>query len=115
MGWILTWIVTTVSLLIIARLNVGVEIKGFGEALIAAIVIGLVNAVLGPIARFLSFPLIILTLGLFALVVNAFLFWLSAAIVPGFTLRNGFVSALIGSILLSLVNMVLFWFVGMIT
>jgi putative membrane protein len=111
MGWILTWIVTTVSLLIIARLNVGVEIRSVGEALVAAVVIGLVNAVLGPVVRFLSFPLILLTLGLFSLVVNALLFWLAAAIVPGLRLRNGFVSALIGSILLSIVNTVLFWIV----
>lgn len=113
-NFILTWLVTTVSLLIISRLNIGIEVEDFSKALIAALVIGLINAFLGPIVRFIAFPLTILTLGLFALVVNALLFGLAAYLVQGFKLRNGFWSALIGSILLSLINAVLFWLLGLL-
>ncbi|GAB4423750.1 MAG: hypothetical protein OHK0015_01670 [Chloroflexi bacterium OHK40] len=88
--------------------------QSFGIALVAALVIGLVNAVLGPILRFLTFPLTFLTLGLFTLVVNALLFWLSAALVRGFRLRNGFWSAPLGSILLSIINALIFWLLGII-
>jgi putative membrane protein len=111
---ILTWLVTALSLLLITRLNLGISVRDFGTALIAALVIGLVNAFLGPILGLLALPLTILTLGLFAFVVNALLFWLAAAIVSGFQLRNGFWSALIGSILLSLSNAVIFWLLRLI-
>ncbi len=111
---LLTWLVTALSLLLITRLDIGITVQSFGTALVAAIVIGLVNAILGPILRFLTFPLTFLTLGLFALVVNALLFWIAAGIVQGFRLRNGFWSALIGSILLSIINAVIFWLLGII-
>ncbi|MEI6179549.1 MAG: phage holin family protein [Chloroflexales bacterium] len=109
---ILTWIVSAVSLIIITRLDVGVSVRSFDRALVAALVIGLVNAVLGPILGLLALPLTILSVGLFALVINALLFWLAAAIVSGFYLRNGFWSALIGSLLLSLSNAIIFLALG---
>lgn len=111
---LLTWIVTALSLLLITQLNIGITVRSFGTALIAGLVIGLVNAFLGPILLLLTLPLTILTLGLFAFVVNALLFWLAAAIVSGFSLRNGFWSALIGSVLLSIINAVIFWLLGLI-
>jgi putative membrane protein len=106
---ILTWLVTALSLFIISRLNIGIDINSVGTAVVAAIVIGLINALLRPIVAFLAFPLTVLTLGLFALVINALMFMLAAALVDGFRLRNGFGSALIGSILLSLLNGLIFW------
>jgi putative membrane protein len=109
---LLTWLVTALSLLLITRLDMGITVRSFGTALVAALIIGLVNAILGPILHFLTFPLTFLTLGLFALVVNALLFWVAAALVPGFRLRNGFWSALLGSILLSVINAVIFWLLG---
>jgi putative membrane protein len=112
MSFIIIWIVSAVSLIIISRLNVGIYVSDFGQALIAALVIGLINAILGPIAELLALPLIWLTLGLFRLVINALLFWLAASIVKGFSLSNGFWSALIGSVLLTIINMVLFWLLG---
>ncbi|MBW4560562.1 MAG: phage holin family protein [Mojavia pulchra JT2-VF2] len=106
-GLILTWLVTSVSFLIIARLPIGVEIDNFGKALISAAVFGILNAVLLPILTFFTFPFILITLGLFFFILNAIVFGLAAAIVPGFSLRWGFWSALIGSIALSVINTIL--------
>ncbi len=109
MDILIIWVVTAVSLIIISRLKVGIYVSDFGQALIAALVIGLINAILGPIAQAIALPLTLLTLGLFRLVVNALLFWLAASIVKGFSLSNGFWSALIGSVLLTVINTVLLW------
>jgi putative membrane protein len=106
-GLILTWLVTSVSFLIISKLPVGVEIDNFGKALISAAVFGILNALLLPILTFFTFPFILITLGLFFFVLNAIIFGLAAAIVPGFSLRWGFWSALIGSIALSIINTIL--------
>lgn len=102
--WILSWILSAISLLIVGRIVPGIQIPGFGTALIAAIVIGLVNATLGLALKILTLPLTILTLGLFWVVINALMLKLAAALVPGFTVR-GFLPALAGALLLSLVNM----------
>ncbi|MFW9263075.1 hypothetical protein A4S05_01890 [Nostoc sp. KVJ20] len=115
-GFIITWLVTAVSFLIIARLPfLGIEIDGFGKAAISAIVFGILNAVLLPILTFFTFPFIILTLGLFFFVLNAIIFGLSALIVPGFRLRHGFWSALLGSITLAIINSILLRLVASIT
>ncbi|MDG2990085.1 phage holin family protein [Candidatus Synechococcus calcipolaris G9] len=102
---IIAWIVTSVSLFIISKIPfLGVEIDKFSTSLWSAIIFGILNATLGAILQFLAFPITFLTLGLFALVVNAAIFALAAAFVTGFTLRNGFLSALFGSIALSIMN-----------
>ncbi|PDW02119.1 phage holin family protein [Candidatus Viridilinea mediisalina] len=108
----ITWIVTALSLILITRLNIGITVDNFGIALVAAIVIGLVNAILGSVLHFLAFPLTFITLGLFALLINGFLFWVTAKLVVGFHLRDGYWSALIGSILLSIINAIFFWLLG---
>ncbi|MBE9020844.1 phage holin family protein [Chroococcidiopsidales cyanobacterium LEGE 13417] len=108
LGILITWLVTTISFLIIARLPLGVEIDSFGKAAISAAVFGVLNALLRPILGFFTFPLIFLTLGLFLFVLNAIIFGLAAALVTGFRLRWGIWSALLGSIALSLINSVLF-------
>lgn len=105
---IVTWLITAVSLYLLSRVDLGIEIEDFSTALIAALAIGLINAVLRPIAQLLALPITFLTLGLFALVVNALLFWLASELVKGFSLRNGFWSALIGSLLLGVLNGLLF-------
>jgi putative membrane protein len=107
-GLLITWLVTTISFLIISRLPIGVEIDSFGKAAIFAVVFGILNAILRPILGFFTFPFIILTFGLFVFVLNAIIFGLAAALVPGFRLRWGFWSALIGAIALSIVNSLLF-------
>ncbi|NJR51824.1 MAG: phage holin family protein [Leptolyngbyaceae cyanobacterium CSU_1_3] len=103
---LLTWLVTTVSFLIIARLSIGVELDNFGKAALAAAVFGLLNALLRPVLVFFGFPLILITLGLFLFILNAIIFGVAAAIVNGFRLRYGFWSAF-GSIALSIVSSVL--------
>ncbi|MBW4558832.1 MAG: phage holin family protein [Trichormus sp. ATA11-4-KO1] len=104
---ILTWLVTTVSFLIISRLPLGIEIDNFGKAAIAAAVFGILNAILLPILSIFTFPIIILSFGLFFFVLNAIIFALAAALVPGFTLRWGFWSALVGSLTLAIVISIL--------
>jgi len=100
------WLLSTASLLIVAYLIPGIEIHGLGTALIAPIVIGLVNATIGFILKILTIPLTVLTLGLFWLVINALMLQLAAALVPGFYV-SGFWSAFFGAIILSVVNMAL--------
>ncbi|WP_107666305.1 phage holin family protein [Cyanothece sp. BG0011] len=109
---LISLLITAISLLIIAQLPIGVEVDSFWKALVAAIVFGILNALVKPILIFLSIPLTILTLGLFLLIVNAIVFGLAAALVTGFRLRYGFWSALFGSICLSFINGILSNFVG---
>ncbi|MGE5305624.1 MAG: phage holin family protein [Alphaproteobacteria bacterium] len=103
---LLHWLLSSASLLIVAYLIPGIEIRSLGTALIAPIVIGLANATIGFILKILTLPLTVLTLGLFWLVINALMLQLAAALVPGFFV-SGFWSAFFGAIILSLVNMAL--------
>jgi putative membrane protein len=102
------WIVTTISLLVIARLPLGIEIDELSTAVVAALVIGVLNAVLKPVLVFFTLPLTIITFGLFIFVLNAVIFGLAAWLIPGFRLRGGWVSALIGSLVLSVLNSLIF-------
>ncbi|MGH7783059.1 MAG: phage holin family protein [Candidatus Binatia bacterium] len=103
---LLHWLISAASLMIAAYLVPGIEIRGLGTALIAPIVIGLVNATIGFIFKIITFPLTFLTLGLFLLVINALMLQLAAFLVPGFFVA-GFWPAFFGAIVLSLVGMVL--------
>ncbi|WP_424094299.1 phage holin family protein [Moorena producens] len=105
-------LVTAISLLIISKLPTGVEIDSFEKALVSAVVFGILNALLKPILDVLALPLTILTLGVFAVVVNAIIFGLAAALVTGFRLRWGFWSALIGAIALGFVNSLIYKVLG---
>jgi len=105
--FLVTWAITALGLLIISQLRLGIEIKNIGTAVVAALVLGILNAILRPILGFFALPITILTLGLFALVLNALMIMLMAALVQGVHLRNGFWSALIGSILLGIFNAIL--------
>ena len=99
------WLINAAALLLIAYLYPGVMVESFLAAIIAALVLGLVNAVIRPILVILTLPVTVLTLGLFLFVLNALLFWLVAETVPGFRV-TGFVAALIGSLLYSLITLV---------
>ena len=105
---LVTWLVTSVSLLIISKLPTGVEISSFQKALISAIVIGLLNAFVRPVLAFFAFPITFLTFGLFSVIINAVIFALVALLVDGFTLRWGFWSALMGALLFGLINSFIF-------
>ena len=103
---LLHWLISAASLIVVANLIPGIEIRGLGTALIAPLAIGLVNATIGFVLKILTLPLTLLTLGLFWLIINALMLQLAAAIVPGFYV-SGFWSAFFGAIILSLVSMVL--------
>ena len=107
MGFLLFhWLISAASLLIVSYLFPGIEVRGLGAALIAPIVIGLVNATIGFVIKLLTLPLTLLTLGLFWLIINALMLQLAAYLVPGFFVA-GFWSAFFGAIVLSLVSMML--------
>ena len=102
------WILNAAALLLVAYLYTGVTVESFFAAAMAALVLGLVNALVRPLLVLLTLPVTILTLGLFLFVINALLFWLVAEIVQGFRV-TGFMAALIGSILYSLITLVTSW------
>jgi putative membrane protein len=103
---IVHWLLSALSILIVAHVVPGFEVRGFGTALIAAVVIGLVNATLGFVLKILTLPLTILTFGLFLLVINALMIAFAAYLVPGFSVHS-FGAALLGAIVLSVVSFVL--------
>jgi len=101
---LLHWFLSAGGLLIVAFLFPGIEVRGLGAALMAPIVIGLINATLGVILKIVTLPLTVLTLGIFWLMINALMLQLAAAIVPEFYVA-GFFSAFFGAIVLSIINM----------
>ena len=108
MRLLLHWILSAVALLIVSNLIPGFVLTGFVAALIAALVIGLINATLGLFLKVITLPLTVLTLGIFWLVINALMLELASVIVPGFHI-SGFTAAFVGAIVLALVNMVIRW------
>jgi putative membrane protein len=103
---VLAWLVNTVALIAVAYLMPSITISSFWTALIAALVLGLVNAVIRPILVLLTLPVTVLTLGLFILVINGLLFWFVGSFVQGFVVQ-GFWAGFIGAILFSLVSWLL--------
>lgn len=110
MRMLIHWVLTAVAIWIVSRLVPGFSVSGPVAALIAAVVIGFVNATLGLFLKIVTFPLSIVTLGLFWLIINAAMIKLASAIVPGFRVDT-FGAAFWGAIVLSLVNMALKWLV----
>ena len=102
------WIVNAAVLLLVAYIYPGVQVESFVAALLAALVLGLVNAIVRPILVVLTLPVTLLTLGLFLFVINALLFWFVAEVVHGFSV-GGFWAALLGSILYSLFTLLTSW------
>jgi putative membrane protein len=106
MSLIFRWIINALALLGVAMLVPGFEVASFGYALLAAFVLGLVNAVVRPLLFILTLPVTIITLGLFTFVLNALMLWLVSSVLDSFTIV-GFVPALMGAILL--------WFASFVT
>jgi putative membrane protein len=104
--FIVSWLVNAFALWLVARIIPGIEVRSFNMAVIAAAVIAIVNTFVGPLLRFIAFPLTFLTLGLFLLVVNAVLLKLASALSPGFRIV-GFLPALVGSLVLTILTGVL--------
>lgn len=103
---LMNWLLSALSLVIVAHVIRGFQLSGFGAALIAAIVIGFVNGTIGFFLKIITLPLSVMTLGLFWLVINALMLKIASALVPGFHIY-GFLPAFFGAIVLSLVNMAL--------
>jgi putative membrane protein len=108
---LVNWVLSALAVWIVAHVISGFHVSGALSALIAALVIGFVNATLGVFLKIITFPLTIVTLGIFWLIINAAMLELASAIVPGFHVDN-FWAAFWGAIVLSLVNMVLRWLAG---
>jgi putative membrane protein len=103
---IVKWLLSASALLFVAYLYSGVQVKSFGAAMLAALVIGLLKTVVRPVLVVLTLPVTVLTLGLFLFVINAITFWAAAAVLDGFVVRN-FVAALVGSLLYTVVGVVI--------
>ena len=110
MRLLLNWVLSALAVWIMAKLVPGISVHGPVAALIAALAIGFINATIGAILKILTFPLTLITLGLFWFVINALMLELAAKFVDGFQVR-GFIPALIGAVLMSLVSSVLQWIV----
>jgi putative membrane protein len=98
------WVLSALCILVVARFVPGFFVRGFGTALVAAVVIGLVNGTIGLFLKFVTLPLTILTFGLFWFLINALMLKLAALFVPGFEVR-GLWPAFWGGLILSLLNM----------
>jgi putative membrane protein len=103
---IVRWILLAAALLLVAQLYSGVSVASFGSALIAALVLGLLNTLVRPLLVLLTLPVTLITLGLFLFVINALMFWTAGSVLAGFHVA-GFGAALIGSLLYSLCGMVI--------
>ena len=105
MGLITRWLLTALALVITAKVVHGIDIKNTATLFIAALVLGLMNAIVRPVLIFFTLPLTLLTLGLFILVINALTFLLASTLVPGFEV-SGFWPAFWGSLLVSILSLV---------
>jgi putative membrane protein len=100
------WLLYAIALMVVSRIVPGFDVQGLWPALIASLVIGLLNATVGFFLKIVTFPLSILTLGLFLLVINALMILLASSIVRGFHVR-GFVPAFWGAVVLALLGMLI--------
>ena len=105
---LIRWIISAVLLLVVSHVVPGFRVASFTAALVAALVIGLINATLGVILKVLTFPLTIVTFGIFLIVINAVLLIFASNFVRGFSV-NSFSSAFIAALLLSVLNMLARW------
>jgi putative membrane protein len=106
MKLIVKWLLSASALLLLTGIYSGVAVSSFGSALIAAFVIGLFNTVLRPILVVLTLPVTVVTLGLFLFIINALMFWAASGVLDGFSV-NGFGAALIGSLIYSVLGLLI--------
>jgi putative membrane protein len=110
-GFLVRVLITALGLWIAQAIVPGVEITGVGTLILAALLLGIVNAVVRPLIVLLTLPITVLSLGLFLLVVNAMMLALVAALLDGFVLR-GFFPALFGSLVVSITSWLAAWYIG---
>ncbi len=106
MRLLLHWVLSALALLLVAHLVPGFHVAGFVPALIAALVIGLLNATVGLFLKIITFPISILTLGIFLLVINGVMILIASAFVPGFHV-TGLGPAFWGAVILALLGMLI--------
>jgi putative membrane protein len=106
MKLLVKWLLSAVALLAVANLYGGVQVSSFGAAMVAALVMGLLNAVVRPILVILTLPLTLITLGLFLFVINAAMFWTAASLLDGFQVQS-FGAALLGSLVYTVLGLVI--------
>lgn len=106
MRLLIKWLLSALALLAVTFIYSGVELKSFPYALLTAAVIGVLNMFVRPILVVLTLPVTIVTLGLFLFVINALLFWAASGLLGGFVV-HGFLAALIGSLIYSLLGLVI--------
>ena len=111
MGFLVRVLVNTATICVAAYFVRGIHVAGLAPALGAGLVLGLINAIVRPVLVVVTFPLTLLTLGLFLFVLNAFCLWLTSVFVPGFTV-DGFWAAFVGALVISVVSWVLTAFVS---
>jgi putative membrane protein len=109
--WLLHWLLSGVAVLVVSAILPGIQVSGFGAALIAALVIGLVSATIGLLLKLVLLPFIILSLGVVYFLINGLMLKLASEFVPGFRV-NGCLPAVFGSILLTIVDYILNRLVG---
>jgi len=110
-GILLRWLILTLAIMTAAYLFSGIHVNGFGSALFAALVLGILNAFFRPILFILTLPINVLSLGLFTFVINAVLLLMTSGVIGGLVV-DGFGSALFGSLIISLVSLLLSSFVS---
>ena len=103
MRLLLTWLINALALLALPYLFTSIHVEGFGTALVAALVLGLINTLIRPVLVLLTLPVTLLTLGLFIFVINGLLFWFVGSFVKGFTVE-GFWTAVFGAIVYSIIS-----------
>ncbi len=107
---IFRWVINALALLVVAYLIPGFAIATVYNALIAALILGLVNALVRPLFFILTLPVTIITLGLFTFVINALMLWLASTIVEGFVI-SGFVPALLAALVLWVISLLTNWLI----
>jgi putative membrane protein len=110
MRLLLNWVLSALAVWIVSHVVPGISVSGPMAALIAALAIGFINATVGALLKILTFPLTLLTLGLFWFVINAAMLKLASVLVPGFEV-HGFFAAFVGAVVLSLVSSLLHWLI----
>lgn len=108
MSLLLVWLLSALGLFITSKIVDGFEVKSFGSAMVASMVVGFLNMILRPLLLLLTLPVNILTLGLFTFVVNAMVLRLAASMLKGFNIKS-WGPAIIGAFVLAIVNVIIFW------
>ena len=106
MKLIIRWLLLAAALLLVAHLYPGVTVASYGAAMVAALVLGLLNTLVRPLLVLLTLPVTLVTLGLFLFVINALMFWAASGVLDGFAV-TGFGAALLGSLIYSLLGLLI--------